>query len=99
MYVYEHVSTYQPTVYTLSAFWAGQEGSLLLWLWLLTIFSALIALLPRRGGNEGGANWNQELKPYALRHGQRRQREAVWQPAEGERRPLRRRVVHQDHSR
>jgi cytochrome c-type biogenesis protein CcmF len=57
-YVYEHVSTYQPTIYTLSAFWAGQEGSLLLWLWLLTIFSALIA---RR---EGG--WSQELKPYAL---------------------------------
>jgi cytochrome c-type biogenesis protein CcmF len=57
-YVYEHVSTYQPTIYTLSAFWAGQEGSLLLWLWLLTIFSVLIA---RR--EEG---WNQELKPYAL---------------------------------
>jgi len=57
-YVYEHVSTYQPTIYTLSAFWAGQEGSLLLWLWLLTIFSVLIA---RR--EEG---WSQELKPYAL---------------------------------
>jgi cytochrome c-type biogenesis protein CcmF len=57
-YVYEHVSTYQPTIYTLSAFWAGQEGSLLLWLWLLAIFSVLIA---RR--QEG---WSQELKPYAL---------------------------------
>ena len=57
-YVYEHVSTYQPTIYTLSAFWAGQEGSLLLWLWLLTIFSALIA---RRE-----EIWSQELKPYAL---------------------------------
>ncbi len=57
-YVYEHVSTYLPTIYVLSAFWAGQEGSLLLWLWLLTIFSALIA---RR--EEG---WDQELKPYVL---------------------------------
>jgi len=57
-YVYEHVSTYQPTIYTLSAFWAGQEGSLLLWLWLLTIFSALIA---RRE-----ESWSRELKPYAL---------------------------------
>ena len=57
-YVYEHVSTYQPTIYTLSAFWAGQEGSLLLWLWLLTIFSVLIA---RRE-----ESWSQELKPYAL---------------------------------
>jgi cytochrome c-type biogenesis protein CcmF len=57
-YVYEHVSTYLPTIYVLSAFWAGQEGSLLLWLWLLTIFSALIA---RRE-----EEWSQELKPYAL---------------------------------
>jgi cytochrome c-type biogenesis protein CcmF len=57
-YVYQHVSTYLPTIYTLSAFWAGQEGSLLLWLWLLTIFSLLLA---RR--KEG---WSQELKPYAL---------------------------------
>jgi cytochrome c-type biogenesis protein CcmF len=57
-YVYEHVSTYQPTIYTLSAFWAGQEGSLLLWLWLLTIFSVLIA---RRE-----EDWSRELKPYAL---------------------------------
>jgi cytochrome c-type biogenesis protein CcmF len=57
-YVYEHVSTYQPTIYTLSAFWAGQKGSLLLWLWLLTIFSALIA---RRE-----EIWSQEFKPYAL---------------------------------
>ena len=57
-YVYEHVSTYQSTIYTLSAFWAGQKGSLLLWLWLLTIFSALVA---RRE-----ESWSQELKPYAL---------------------------------
>ena len=64
-YVYEHVSTYMPTIYVLSAFWAGQEGSLLFWLWLLTIFSLMI-LPPRRGGNEGGANWSQELRPYTL---------------------------------
>ncbi len=57
-YVYQHVSTYLPTIYTLSAFWAGQEGSLLLWLWLLTIFSVLIA---RRE-----EDWSRELKPYAL---------------------------------
>lgn len=57
-YVYEHVSTYQPTIYTISAFWAGQKGTLLLWLWLLTLFSVLIA---RRE-----ENWSQELKPYAL---------------------------------
>ena len=57
-YVYRHVSTYQPAIYNLSAFWAGQEGSLLLWLWLLTIFSFAIA---RRKEDS-----TQELKPYAL---------------------------------
>ncbi|MGA9348142.1 MAG: heme lyase CcmF/NrfE family subunit [Anaerolineae bacterium] len=65
-YVYRYVSTYLPTIYTLSAFWAGQEGSLLLWLWLLTIFSLLITLPPRWGGKERGEGWSQELKPYAL---------------------------------
>ena len=65
-YVYQYVSTYLPTIYTLSAFWAGQEGSLLLWLWLLTIFSLLITLSPRWGGKERGEGWSQELKPYAL---------------------------------
>jgi len=57
-YVYRHVSTYQPTIYNLSAFWAGQEGSLLLWLWLLTMFSVAIA---RRKEDS-----TEELKPYAL---------------------------------
>ncbi len=57
-YVYRYVSTYLPTIYAVSAFWAGQEGSLLLWLWLLTIFSVLVA---RRE-----ESWSQELKPYAL---------------------------------
>jgi len=38
-YVFQHVSTTLPTLYTLSAFWAGQEGSLLLWLWLLTLLT------------------------------------------------------------
>ncbi|MEM1118120.1 MAG: cytochrome c biogenesis protein CcsA, partial [Bacteroidota bacterium] len=30
-YVYQHASTGQKLIYTFSAFWAGQEGSLLLW--------------------------------------------------------------------
>ncbi|HID87884.1 MAG TPA: heme lyase CcmF/NrfE family subunit [Anaerolineae bacterium] len=57
-YVYQHVSTYLPTIYALSAFWAGQEGSLLLWLWFLTLISWIVA--------RGGEGWSQELKPYAL---------------------------------
>lgn len=53
-YVYEHTSTYLPTPYLLSAFWAGQEGSLLLWLWLLSLLTIIISF------QEG------KLLPYAL---------------------------------
>lgn len=41
VYVYEHTSRELPLGYTLSAFWSGQEGSLLLWLLVLTFVSAL----------------------------------------------------------
>ncbi len=41
-YVYEHVSSHLATVYRISAFWAGQEGSFLLWLWFLAIITALV---------------------------------------------------------
>jgi len=44
VYVYEHVSTYLPTAYTVSAFWAGQEGSLLLWLWFAVLLSVVVVL-------------------------------------------------------
>ena len=43
-YVQEHVSTYLPTAYTFSAFWAGQQGSLLLWLWFTTLLTGIVAL-------------------------------------------------------
>lgn len=42
-YVYHYTSTHLPLVYTISAFWAGQEGSLLLWLWFLAILAAMVA--------------------------------------------------------
>ena len=35
-YVAAHTSRDLPTMYALSAFWGGQEGSLLLWLLVLT---------------------------------------------------------------
>ncbi len=57
-YVYEHVSTYLKPAYVLAAFWAGLEGSQLLWLWMLAIFTA--ALLLRR------PTWDRELRPYAM---------------------------------
>ncbi len=41
-YVAGHVDTHLPLGYTISALWAGQEGSLLLWLWLLTCFGAVL---------------------------------------------------------
>lgn len=37
-YVAKYTDINLPIIYKLSAFWAGQEGSLFLWAWLLTIF-------------------------------------------------------------
>ena len=47
-YVAEHTSHNLPLPYTLSAFWGGQEGSLLLWLVILTGYAALAVWLNRR---------------------------------------------------
>jgi cytochrome c-type biogenesis protein CcmF len=51
-YVYEHTSRALPERYAVSAFWGGQEGSLLLWLLVLTGFSAAAVFLNRRGAPE-----------------------------------------------
>src|SRR5688500_10133509 len=48
VYVAQHTSRELPTGYTISAFWGGQEGSLLLWLLVLTGYSAAAVLLNRR---------------------------------------------------
>jgi cytochrome c-type biogenesis protein CcmF len=48
VYVWRHTSLELPRPYTVSAFWGGQEGSLLLWLLILTGFSAAAVLLGRR---------------------------------------------------
>jgi cytochrome c-type biogenesis protein CcmF len=47
-YVAAHTNRSLPTVYALSAFWGGQEGSLLLWLLVLTGYGALAVALNRR---------------------------------------------------
>ena len=57
-YVFEHVSNYLPVGYTVSAFWAGQEGSLLLWLWLLSIMTAAMILWKQA--------WSGAAGPYVL---------------------------------
>jgi cytochrome c-type biogenesis protein CcmF len=48
VYVQEHISRKLPLGYALSAFWGGQEGSLLLWLLILSGYSALAVWLNRR---------------------------------------------------
>ena len=37
-----------PTLYRMAAVWSSQEGSLLLWAWLLSVWSSLALLLTRR---------------------------------------------------
>jgi len=55
-YVYQHVSTYLPVPYVISAFYAGQEGSLLLWLLFLTVAGGIAVVRQR--------DWNEDLLPY-----------------------------------
>ena len=47
-YVARTTSEALPTAYTISAFWGGQEGSLLLWLLILTAYAGLAVTLSRR---------------------------------------------------
>jgi cytochrome c-type biogenesis protein CcmF len=51
-YVADHTSSDLPLGYTLSAFWGGQEGSLLLWLLILTGYAAAAVAFGRRAGRE-----------------------------------------------
>ena len=50
-YVAAHSNRTLPGLYTLSALWGGQEGSLLLWLFLLTMYSAAAIALNRKMGS------------------------------------------------
>jgi cytochrome c-type biogenesis protein CcmF len=45
--VAEHSSTTTPTFYRAAASWSAQEGSLLLWVWLLSLWSSLALFLAR----------------------------------------------------
>jgi cytochrome c-type biogenesis protein CcmF len=57
-YVAEHSSREMPPVYTIAAFYSGQQGSLLYWCWTLAIFSALTVWLSWKG--------NRQLMPYVV---------------------------------
>jgi cytochrome c-type biogenesis protein CcmF len=52
-----HSSTTTPTFYKAAAAWSSQEGSLLLWVWLLSMWSSLVLVLTRRRVRE--------IVPYA----------------------------------
>ena len=47
-YVAEHSNKAMPLLYKYAAWWGGQEGSLLLWSWLLSTYSMVVALTNRR---------------------------------------------------
>ncbi|AGA68630.1 cytochrome c biogenesis factor [Desulfitobacterium dichloroeliminans LMG P-21439] len=53
-YVASYTSSDLPPFYKLSAFWAGNNGSLLLWAWILTILAAIVTVGRR----------DEDLKPY-----------------------------------
>jgi cytochrome c-type biogenesis protein CcmF len=55
--VADHSSTTTPTFYKLAAAWSSQQGSLLLWVMLLSLWSSLILRLTRRRVRE--------IAPYA----------------------------------
>ena len=48
-YVYQHSSLAMPWYYTTTAFYSGQEGSLLYWATTLSIFAALAVVTARQG--------------------------------------------------
>src|SRR6202167_5523385 len=57
-YVAEHSNRDLFTFYKVAALWAGQEGSLLFWTWLLSIYGALVVWQNRQK--------NRQLMPYVV---------------------------------
>ncbi len=55
-YVVTHSNSALPWYYKIAALWAGQEGSLLFWSWLLSIYAFLVLFLNRKK--------HPELMPY-----------------------------------
>src|SRR6516165_6089875 len=56
-YVASYSSLTLPTIYKFTALWGGQQGSLLFWTWLLSLFTAIVAFQRRR---------DSDTAPYAL---------------------------------
>jgi cytochrome c-type biogenesis protein CcmF len=47
-YVTSHSNKAMPILYKFAAWWGGQEGSLLLWAWLLSTYTAVVVFMNRR---------------------------------------------------
>src|SRR5258706_3759866 len=47
-YVAEHSNRALPTVYKFASWWGGQEGSLLLWSWILSTYAMVVTVTNRR---------------------------------------------------
>lgn len=47
LYVAQNSNTTLPTIYKISAVWGAHEGSMLLWVWLLSVWGAAVASLQR----------------------------------------------------
>ena len=54
-YVVNNSNTTLPIYYRLSAVWGSHEGSLLLWIWLLSLWSTAVALFSKRLPQEAAA--------------------------------------------
>ncbi len=57
-YVANYASSTQAFIYNLSALWGGQEGSLLFWGWVLSMFGTMVLVQNRKK--------HQELIPYVI---------------------------------
>jgi cytochrome c-type biogenesis protein CcmF len=64
--VAEHSSTTTPAFYRAAAAWSAQEGSLLLWVWLLSLWSSLVLFLGRHRMREVSAWAQSVLLGFAL---------------------------------
>ncbi|MGH9395337.1 MAG: heme lyase CcmF/NrfE family subunit [Terriglobia bacterium] len=57
-YVATHSNRDLPFYYKFAVLWSGQEGSLLFWTWLLSIYTGLVVLINRKK--------NRQLMPYVI---------------------------------
>jgi cytochrome c-type biogenesis protein CcmF len=57
-YVAAHTNRAMPLMYKVGAWWGGQEGSMLLWSWLLATYAAVVVFTNRRK--------HREMMPYVV---------------------------------